>query len=201
MRDRSLIPDEVWALSNAEFSWHIQLASIRADFVHPPLMYAIERLWIEAFGILGHGGQDVADRDQRRRHCALSVPGSPRHAALAAGFGAVPRVLPARVQHAQPRAHVWTHRTARDRGVAVLGPLAEPPVEWRTRPLGTGDVACGAHALLRHAAARRVRARRMVARAATGWRSRSPPPCPRSPSSPGSPTCFRCMRHAASRAT
>jgi hypothetical protein len=49
-RDRSLIPDEIWALSNAEFSWHIQLASIRADFVHPPLMYAIERLWIEAFG-------------------------------------------------------------------------------------------------------------------------------------------------------
>lgn len=50
IRDRTLIPDEVWALVNAELAWSVQIASVRADFVHPPLIYVLERLWIAVFG-------------------------------------------------------------------------------------------------------------------------------------------------------
>ena len=49
--DRTLIPDEIWALMNAERSWSEQIASIRADLIHPPLFYVLERIWLDLFGV------------------------------------------------------------------------------------------------------------------------------------------------------
>jgi len=48
--DRTMLPDEIWALTHAERSWPEQIASIRADLVHPPLFYLLERAWIGIFG-------------------------------------------------------------------------------------------------------------------------------------------------------
>ena len=47
---RTLIETEIWALYFAGRPWGEQLAAIRGDLVHPPLMYFIERGWIVAFG-------------------------------------------------------------------------------------------------------------------------------------------------------
>ncbi len=49
--DRTLIPDEIWALTNAERFWREQFDSIRADLVHPPLGYVLQRAWISLFGL------------------------------------------------------------------------------------------------------------------------------------------------------
>jgi hypothetical protein len=49
--NRTLIPDEIWALTNAEQSLREQLESVRTDLVHPPLIYLVERAWIACFGL------------------------------------------------------------------------------------------------------------------------------------------------------
>jgi hypothetical protein len=49
--DRTLIADEIWALMYAERAWSEHLASIRADLVHPPLFYVLERAWFIVFGV------------------------------------------------------------------------------------------------------------------------------------------------------
>jgi hypothetical protein len=49
--NRTLIPDELWELTNAQRPWWDWLARIRADLNHPPLRYALERLWIGLFGL------------------------------------------------------------------------------------------------------------------------------------------------------
>jgi hypothetical protein len=48
---RPLVPDEIWAVTNAELSFADQLNSIHRDIVHPPLFYLVDRLWIQAFGL------------------------------------------------------------------------------------------------------------------------------------------------------
>ena len=47
---RTLIGTEIWALYHAGQPLSEQLQAIRADLVHPPLMYLLERLWFRAFG-------------------------------------------------------------------------------------------------------------------------------------------------------
>jgi len=49
--DRTLIPDEIWALMYAERPWAEQIAGIRADLIHPPVFYVLERLWVGLFGL------------------------------------------------------------------------------------------------------------------------------------------------------
>ncbi len=48
--DRTLIPDEIWALAIAERPWLEWIASIRGDLVHPPLIYVLQRAWVWIFG-------------------------------------------------------------------------------------------------------------------------------------------------------
>ena len=47
---RTLIGTEIWALYHAGQPLSDQLQAIRADLVHPPLMYLLERFWFWAFG-------------------------------------------------------------------------------------------------------------------------------------------------------
>lgn len=47
---RTLIGTEIWALYHAGQPLSEQLQAIRADLVHPPLMYVLERLWLRMFG-------------------------------------------------------------------------------------------------------------------------------------------------------
>ena len=47
---RTLIEDEVWALYKAGRGLDEQLSFIRADLVHPPLIYLIEHGWFWLFG-------------------------------------------------------------------------------------------------------------------------------------------------------
>lgn len=47
---RTLISDEIWYLLNAGRTLSEQLENLRVDLIHPPLMYLIERIWLDAFG-------------------------------------------------------------------------------------------------------------------------------------------------------
>lgn len=49
-RHRLLINTEIWALYHAGRPLAEQLAAVRADLVHPPLFYLIERGWFRLFG-------------------------------------------------------------------------------------------------------------------------------------------------------
>jgi hypothetical protein len=57
--NRTLIADEVWAIMYAERSWSEQLASIRADLVHPPLFYVVERVWFKIFGVSDSSAKEL----------------------------------------------------------------------------------------------------------------------------------------------
>ncbi len=47
---RAFIDTEAWALYIAGQSFSEQLAQVRTDLVHPPLMYLVQRGWLAAFG-------------------------------------------------------------------------------------------------------------------------------------------------------
>lgn len=49
--NRTLAEDEIWSAGQTERSWLRMLAYVRGDLVHPPLWYALEKLWL---GALGH---------------------------------------------------------------------------------------------------------------------------------------------------
>ena len=46
----SLIYDEIWYLLNAALPFEGQMATLRLDMFHPPLMYLIARAWLDLFG-------------------------------------------------------------------------------------------------------------------------------------------------------
>jgi hypothetical protein len=46
----SLIYDEIWYLLNAALPFEQQMATLRLDMFHPPLMYLITRGWLDVFG-------------------------------------------------------------------------------------------------------------------------------------------------------
>lgn len=46
----SLIYDEIWYLLNAALPFDQQMATLRLDMFHPPLMYLSTRVWLEVFG-------------------------------------------------------------------------------------------------------------------------------------------------------
>jgi hypothetical protein len=46
----SLIYDEIWYLLNAALPFDQQMATLRLDMFHPPLMYLLTRGWLELFG-------------------------------------------------------------------------------------------------------------------------------------------------------
>lgn len=47
---RTLIHDEIWYLLNAGKPLSVQLNTLRVDITQPPLMYLLERVWMQAFG-------------------------------------------------------------------------------------------------------------------------------------------------------
>jgi len=57
---RSLIITEVWALYYAERPVSEQLQAIRADLVHPPLIYIVQRLWLGVFGHTDNSAKALA---------------------------------------------------------------------------------------------------------------------------------------------